>query len=60
MSAKPVVVGDALKKRDARRKDKDLETSVILMDTSPVLTAGSHVTGALLYSFAYDAKESQE
>ena len=30
------------------------------MDTSPVLTAGSHVTGALLYSFAYDAKESQE
>ena len=41
-------------------KDKDLETSVILMDTSPVLTAGSHVTGALLYSFAYDAKESQE
>ena len=26
------------------------------MDTSPVLTAGSHVTGALLYSFAYDAK----
>lgn len=53
-------MGYALKKRDARRKDKDLETSVILMDTSPVLTAGSHVTGALLYSFAYDAKKSQE
>lgn len=30
------------------------------MDTSPVLTAGSHVTGALFYPFVYDAKESQE